>query len=185
MDIDNIRTKLDLIDSINYGDRPKYLFFWGHQPYKDDSVDKSCLSQWYEASFELDGISYKTAEHYMMAEKARLFNDNQILAKIINSYHPGEAKKLGRQVKNFQEELWLENRIKIVIHGNLGKFSQNKDLQTFLLNTKERILVEASPRDRIWGIGLSSDHPDVENPYRWKGLNLLGFALMEVRRILK
>ena len=185
MSSERIITKLNIIDRLNQGERLKYLFFWGHQPNNDGSVGKSCLSQWYKVSFELDGIHYKTAEHYMMAEKARLFGDERILTKITNSSHPGEAKKLGRQVRGFQEKLWLENRMAIVIRGNLGKFSQNKDLQAFLLNTGDRILVEASPRDRIWGIGLSENAPEIENPYFWKGLNLLGFALMEVRRLIR
>ncbi|MDJ0633261.1 MAG: NADAR family protein [Xenococcaceae cyanobacterium MO_188.B29] len=80
--------------------------------------------------------------------------------------------------------LSLEYRSPIVVKGNLAKFSQKEALKEFLLNTKERILVEASPRDRIWGIGLGQNNPDAANPYQWQGLNLLGFALMEVRDIL-
>ncbi len=182
--MNQIKTKLDLINYINEGNKAKYLFFWGHQPNKDGSIGKSCFSQWYEASFQIDGVNYLTAEHYMMAEKARLFKDNDVLAKVLAASHPGEAKKLGRQVKGFREETWVENRSLIVVKGNLAKFSQNEALKEFLLNTKERILVEASPRDRIWGIGLGQNNPDAANPYKWRGLNLLGFALMEVRNIL-
>ena len=179
-----IRTRLDLIDRINHGDRVKYLFFWGHQPNPDGEVGKSCFSQWYESSFELDGVKYPTAEHYMMAEKARLFNDDEILSQIRAAEHPGEAKKLGRLVKGFTQEIWLEHRFDIVIRGNVGKFEQNPALKEFLINTGKRILVEASPRDRIWGIGIGKDNPDAENPYKWRGENLLGFALMEVRNVL-
>ena len=182
--MNQIKTTLDLIDYINQGNQPKYLCFWGHQPNKDGSIGKSCLSQWYEASFEIDGVKYKTAEHYMMAEKARLFGNDNLLPEILAASHPGEAKKLGRQIKGFNEGTWSEHRLPIVVRGNVSKFSQNKALQEFLLNTGERILVEASPRDRIWGIGLGSNNPDAENPYKWRGLNLLGFALMEVRSIL-
>ena len=181
MNAANIKSKEDLIYRLNYGDRVKYLFFWGHQPKYYGSIDKSCFSHWYDASFELDGVKYPTAEHYMMAEKARLFKDDKMLTQIVNVTHPGEAKKLGRQVKGFKQEVWLKHRFSIVVRGNLGKFSQNQDLKTFLLHTGDRILVEASPRDHIWGIGIEQNHPDAENPYRWKGLNLLGFALMEVR----
>jgi len=92
---------------------------------------------------------------------------------------------LGRQVKNYDDKLWLANRYEIVKQGNYHKFSQNKDLKTFLINTKDRVLVEASPVDPIWGIGMATDHKDVSNPEKWKGLNLLGFALMEVRDELK
>lgn len=163
----------------------KYLFFWGHQPNKDGSISKTCFSQWWLSSFEVDTITYKTAEHWMMAKKAELFNDKEIFEKIILAKSPAEAKKLGREVKNYVDSLWLENRYEIVRQGNLYKFSQNKDLKEFLLNTKERVLVEASPVDPIWGIGMATDHKEVNNPAKWKGLNLLGFALMEVRDELK
>lgn len=180
-----IRDKLSLINHINHGNPVKYLFFWGHQPRQDGSIDKSCFSQWFEASFQLNGIDYPTAEHYMMAEKARLFNDHEIRDRILLSQHPGEAKKLGRLVKGFNNELWEENRFEIVIQGNIAKFSQNQTLKSYLLGTHKRILVEASPRDQIWGIGLTGDDPRAANPYQWQGLNLLGFALMEVRQKLE
>lgn len=163
----------------------KFLFFWGHQPSKDGTITKTCFSQWWLSSFEVDGITYKTAEHWMMAKKAELFNDDEILEKILQANSPAEAKKLGREVKNYVDSLWLENRYEIVKLGNFHKFSQNPDLKEFLLNTKERILVEASPVDAIWGIGMASDHKDIQNPEKWRGLNLLGFALMEVRDELK
>ncbi len=158
-----------------------YLFFWGHQPNKDGTIGKSCLSQWWESDFEMDSVTYKTAEHYMMAEKARLFEDEAILHKILIAKSPAEAKELGRQVKNFQPKVWEEIRYDIVKKGNLYKFGQNPDLKTYLLNTKNQVLVEASPVDTIWGIGMAKDNPAAAQPEQWKGLNLLGFALMEVR----
>ena len=158
----------------------KYLLFWGHSE-SESSVTQACLSQWYPANFEINGINYKTAEHFMMAEKARLFNDDSTQNLIISCDHPGEAKKLGRKVSNFDDETWKQHRDQIVIQANLAKFSQNESLKAFLLNTANRILVEASPYDRIWGIGLSKDHKDSQNPKAWRGLNLLGFALMAVR----
>jgi ribA/ribD-fused uncharacterized protein len=163
----------------------KYLFFWGHQPNKDGSISKTCFSQWWLSSFDVDGITYKTAEHWMMAKKALLFNDKEIFEKIIQTKSPAEAKKLGREVKNYVDTVWLANRFEIVKEGNLHKFGQNKDLKEFLLNTNERILVEASPVDPIWGIGMAADHKEVNNPKKWQGLNLLGFALMEVRDELR
>lgn len=163
----------------------KYLFFWGHQPNKDGSISKTCFSQWWLSSFEVDAITYKTAEHWMMAKKAELFNDKEIFEKIILAKSPAEAKKLGREVKNYVDSVWLENRYEIVRQGNFYKFSQNKDLKEFLLTTKERVLVEASPVDPIWGIGMATDHKEINNPEKWKGLNLLGFALMEVRDELR
>jgi len=163
----------------------KFLFFWGHQPNKDRSISKTCFSQWWLSSFEVDKVIYKTAEHWMMAKKAELFKDDEVLEKIIKANSPAEAKKLGREVKNYNETLWLAARFDIVKEGNYHKFSQNSDLKNFLINTNDRVLVEASPVDAIWGIGMAGDHKDVLNPEKWKGLNLLGFALMEVRDELK
>lgn len=162
----------------------KYLFFWGHRPSKDETITKSCFSQWFESSFEVNGIQFSTAEHYMMAEKARLF-DPEMVVQIVACKTAAEAKKLGRQVRNFDNDTWLKNREEIVIEANLNKFEQNSSLKEFLLNTKDRILVEASPVDAIWGIGMAADHKDIYNPEKWRGLNLLGFALMEVRDRLK
>lgn len=163
----------------------KFLFFWGHQPNRDGSISKTCFSQWWLSSFEVKGVIYKTAEHWMMAKKAELFNDQEILNKIIQAKSPAEAKKLGREVRNYDDKLWLENRFEIVKQGNYHKFSQDPDLKFFLLNTNDRILVEASPVDPIWGIGMASEHKDINNPEKWDGLNLLGFALMEIRDELK
>ena len=165
----------------NTGKPVKYLFFWGHRPSKNGEITKSSFSQWWEIDFVMDGITYKSAEHYMMAEKARLFKDTEILEKVIACKSPAAAKKLGRQVKNFNPTIWENNRFDIVKTANYHKFNQNKDLKTFLLQTKKRVLVEASPVDTIWGIGLAADNEQAQNPKKWKGLNLLGFALMEVR----
>lgn len=162
----------------------KYLFFWGHTPSKDGSVTKSCFSQWWQSAFEVDNMHYSTAEHWMMAQKAMLFDDKEMLEKILVAKSPAEAKKLGRKVRNFDPKVWGENCFDIVCEGNYYKFSQHPDLEVFLLNTKNRVLVEASPMDRIWGIGMAQDHKDAENPQLWKGSNLLGFALMEVRNRL-
>ncbi|GHC48462.1 NADAR family protein [Roseibacillus persicicus] len=158
----------------------KYLFFWGHSA-QEGSITKACLSQWYPASFQVSGINYPSTEHFMMAEKARLFNDEPIRQRILSCQSPAEAKKLGRQIANFDEQVWQQNRFKIVVTGNVAKFSQNQKLGDFLKQTQKRILVEASPRDKIWGIGMAQSNPDAENPLLWKGPNLLGFALMSAR----
>lgn len=159
----------------------KYLFFWGHKPSTDGNITKSCLSQWYDCYFTINGTSYHTAEQYMMSQKAKLFNDDVMFQRIMNATHPNDYKKLGRKVKNFNLNVWKEHQVDIVINGNMAKFSQNEDIKSFLLNTKGRILVEASPYDTIWGIGLSCNAPNIENPCVWKGCNLLGFSLMQVR----
>ncbi len=174
-----------LLKRIEAGERLKYIFFWGHRPALDGSINKSCFSQWYESPFEQDGITYPTAEHWMMAEKARLFKDTEILEEIIQARTAAEAKKLGRKVRNFDNAIWNENREEIVIKGNYLKFSQDEKLQDFLLKTGDRILVEASPYDRIWGIGLKADDTRAQYPEKWQGLNLLGYALMEARDQLK
>ena len=179
-----IRDKLGLIDHINHGNTVKYLFFWGHQPKSKSHIDKACFSQWYQVGFQCEGVFYKTAEHYMMAEKAKLFDDNKIREEILNADHPGEAKTLGRKIRGFKDELWNKKRFSIVVRGNVAKFSAHESLKSYLIGTGERILVEASPVDKIWGIGLAANDLDAENPYRWKGLNLLGFALMEARQII-
>jgi ribA/ribD-fused uncharacterized protein len=163
----------------------KYVFFWGHQPSTDGSITVTCFSQWWQSTFIVEGIEYKTAEHWMMAGKARVFNDDEMLAKIIVAKTPAEAKKLGRSVKNFDASVWDNHKYELVKQGNIHKFSQHADLQEFLLNTNQRVLVEASPVDKIWGIGMAKNHAGIENPTLWKGQNLLGFALMEARDELR
>ena len=164
----------------NSGEPLDFIFFWGHQPSKK-GVSASCFSQWYEAPFLVDGFVYPTAEHYMMAEKARLFGDEETLALVLSAKTPKDAKALGRKVIGFDEQLWLENRFSIVTHANQEKFAQNPELAEFLLNTGAKILVEASPVDAIWGIGLAQDDARARDPNLWPGLNLLGFSLMRVR----
>jgi len=179
-----ITTRESLIEHLAQGNSVKYLHFWGHTS-KAAGVDKSCLSQWFPARFVLDGDTYLTAEHYMMAQKARLFGDHEILAAVLECEHPAEAKKLGRKVKHFDPDRWNQRCFQYVVDGNVAKFSQNSELGVFLSNTGDRVLVEASPRDRIWGIGMGATNPDAENPARWRGRNLLGFALMAARETLK
>lgn len=181
MTLQRILNRDELIAWLAEGNTVKYLFFWGHTAKDNSNVGKECLSQWYEAGFSIDNIHYASAEHYMMAEKARLFNDNEALQKILEAKHPGDAKKLGRAVKNYEDTLWKQHRFDIVVRANQAKFSQNEKLKEFLVNTGNRVLVEASPRDRIWGIGMGASNADAHNPAKWRGLNLLGFALMAAR----
>lgn len=174
-----------LIKNFRSKERLKFVFFWGHTPPSDGSVNKSCLSQWYSCHFTEDGVEYSTAEQYMMAQKALLFGDNEVYKEIMNARHPKQFKALGRKISGFNEDIWNRNKSDIVIKGNLAKFSQNPQLKDFLLCTNSRILVEASPYDKIWGIGLSADDHGCENPELWNGENLLGFCLMEVRDMLR
>ena len=160
-----------------------FVFFWGHHA-SPKGVTKSCFSQWYAAQFVIDGVTYKTAEHFMMAEKARLFGDDRALRRIIDSDGPKEAKAHGRAVQGFEEKVWRKHRTDIVVNGNLAKFQQNGELRDFLVGTGAAVLVEASRGDQVWGIGLAQQEADAKNPQRWKGENLLGFCLMRVRDIL-
>jgi ribA/ribD-fused uncharacterized protein len=180
-----VRDVAGLVAAVRRGERVKYLMFWGHQPPRSGGVGKGCLSQWWPAEFTVDGVRYRTAEHFMMAGKARLFGDEETASAIVAAGHPKQAKDLGRKVRGFDEEIWAAARFDLVVRGNLAKFGQNPELRDFLLGTGDRVLVEASPVDRIWGVGLAADDERAEQPERWRGLNLLGFALMEVRHALR
>jgi len=180
-DILNLRSVKDLLLALEAGATPKYVLFWGHQPNADGSIGKGCFSQWFEASFQIDGQTYLTAEHFMMAEKACLFGDGETRASILAARTPAAAKKLGRGVKGFDDALWEQARFDIVVRANEAKFSQHPALRDYLLTTGDRVLVEASPVDHIWGIGLAANDERALEPPAWCGLNLLGFALMEVR----
>ena len=148
-------------DRFNSGEPLEYVFFWGHHT-KLGKMTKACFSQWFPADFVVDDVAYNCTEQYMMAEKARVFGDDDIRQKMLASNDPKEIKALGRQVKNFDVETWRRVAPDIVV----------------------KILVEASPYDTIWGIGMQETESGVDNPENWKGTNFLGFALMEVRGIL-
>lgn len=179
-----IRSREQLVGAAASGQRFDFLFFWGHQPSPDGTATKSCLSQWYAAPFEVDGKVFHTAEHYMMARKAELFGQPELARQILASKDPRNAKALGRKVKHFDEQTWIAHRWDIVVSASKYKFAQHPHLQHYLLGTGSRVLVEASPMDAIWGIGLDAKSPDAARPGAWKGLNLLGFALMEARAAL-
>jgi ribA/ribD-fused uncharacterized protein len=172
----------DLQFLFNSGEQMKFVYFWGHQAPRDGSISQTCFSQWYHSPFDEEGVTYLTAEHYMMAAKARLFNDQDACQRVLASKTPGEAKAEGRKVLNFKEEIWLTHRFEIVCRANEAKFGQHSSMQQYLVQTGDRVLVEASPTDRIWGIGLASSDEDAKDPNKWRGLNLLGFALMHARR---
>lgn len=120
----------------------------------------------------------------MMAEKCRIIGDEETRKLILHEDDPEKIKELGREAKGFDQELWNKSKFEIVVKGNLAKFEQNSDLCDFLKNTKSRVLVEASPYDRIWGIGMREDNKDIQKPEKWYGTNLLGFALMVVRDMI-
>ena len=178
-------TKQWLQQEVTEGRKQEFCLFWGHQPSKDGSITKSCLSQWWMEDFYTMVDSYLYMEQYMMAGKAQLFGDEERRKEILACSDPKQIKALGRKVRGFDQVVWDKFKYAIVLNGNWCKFSQNRELREFLLSTGDSVLVEASPYDRIWGIQLSADTPEAQNPFRWRGENLLGFALMEVRDELR
>ena len=150
------------------------VYFWGGE-----------FSQWYPSKFEIDGTEYNCAEQYMMEQKAKLFGDDEMVDKIMNTTSPKEQKAFGRKVKNFEPSKWEEIAYDTVVRGSIAKFKQNSELLTILQNTENREIVEASAYDTIWGIGLSPHDPLRFDKKNWKGTNLLGKAIMDAREILK
>jgi hypothetical protein len=145
----------------------KYNFFWN-----------GIFSNWYESYFDIDGITFNCGEQYMMYEKAITFDDAETARKILESDSPKEQKQLGRKVKNFNPEYWDNVKYEIVKRGLKEKFNQNPKLKKYLLSYKGYQMVEASPFDRIWGIGFT-DKEAIENIDKW-GDNLLGQIITEL-----
>lgn len=138
------------------------------------------FSQWKIHEMTIDGVTYNCCEQYMMAEKARLFGDEETLALIMEAKMPNDQKRLGRKVKNFDKTIWEQHDEEIVYRGNKAKFSDPK-LKEYLMSFGDDIFVEASPVDKIWGIGLSEKDPRALDPTQWQGLNKLGKAITRVR----
>ena len=149
-----------------------HYFFWKHQ-----------FGQWTMRDMEdSDGTEYNCCEQYMMAQKARLFRDEQSFKSIMQEADPRKQQEFGRLVANYDQETWDRNREEIVYRGNLLKFFQHQDLRERLYVTSPKILVEASPYDTVWGVGLSAKDPLILDEKNWRGQNLLGKVLMRVRR---
>lgn len=163
------------------GETFSYRLFWKATPAAGGGATDAWFSQWWPGRFAVDGVVYSSAEQWMMASKARLFGDEVTLAKILASDDPAVIKKLGREVRGFDNATWERRRMDLVTEGNVAKFGQDPAMKAHLLATGDAILVEASPLDRIWGIGLDEHDPAALDPARWQGLNLLGFALMRAR----
>lgn len=144
-------------------------------------TEASPFSQWHRCRFEADGRVFNCMEQYMMLGKARLFGDAETGEKIMAADHPRQHKALGRKVTPFDDKVWRRERENIVLAGNRAKFTQNPDLLAVLLATKGTTLVEASPYDRIWGIGLGAKDPRAQDPAQWRGQNLLGKILTQLR----
>ncbi|MFJ5534421.1 NADAR family protein [Streptomyces sp. NPDC093261] len=183
--MEKIDSREALVRAVHAGARVRYLYFWGHRPGRDGQIGAGCLSQWWPSPFTVDAVEYATAEHWMMASKARLFGDADAERRALDAPNPALAKRAGRLVRGFDEAIWQRERFAIVVEGSVHKFAAHADLRTLLLGTGERVLVEASPVDRVWGIGLAADDEAAATPERWRGPNLLGFALMEARERLR
>jgi len=156
-----------------------HIYFWG-----------GLFSQWYSSKFKFNDVNgneveVDRAEAYMMYQKAILFNAPKIAKKILETNDPKQQKKLGRDKKEikFVQKIWDNKKFDIILKGNLLKFSQNEDLKNRLLSTGNKILVEGSPYDKVYGVGLKWDNPDILFEDNWKGENLLGKALMQVKEI--
>lgn len=153
--------------------RDGYALFWSEWP-----------SQWTWSPFTIDNKRYNCAEQWMMAEKARLFGDREAEKKIMASTDPSDQKSYGRKVVGFDANQWESVAYKVVLRGSLEKYRQNPELCQKLIETAGLTMVEASPKDKIWGIGLDKSHKDATKPNRWLGKNLLGKALDEARAII-
>lgn len=176
-----MKSKYNITNTIVNGNEDDFIFFWGHTPAKDGKITETCLSQWWSCNFYENGILFCCAEQYMMYKKALLFNDFEYAQKIVQCKDAKKIKEYGRLVRNFDEKIWDDNKQSIVMQGNLLKFSQNLELKDFLLSTESKILVEASPYDKIWGIGMKKGTNSILTPQNWKGENLLGYIIMEIR----
>ena len=139
------------------------------------------FSQWIGSEFELHGVTFNCAEQAMMFAKASLFKDDQAIKDIMNTHRPDQQKAIGRKVMGFNDNDWFEHAQDVVTCANYAKFTQDAKLNKYLLGTSNSWIVEASPYDKIWGIGLSESDPDAQLPSKWQGTNYLGECIMEAR----
>jgi ribA/ribD-fused uncharacterized protein len=151
-----------------------------HNPNEDNGY----LSNWYLSKFTIDNVTFSSMEQYMMYRKAVCFHDESVAAQILATEDVAEIKALGRVVSNYDESLWNGIRQIVVYEGLLAKFLQNNELKEKIKVTGNAVLAECAVKDRIWGIGLSMKDPDRFDKTKWKGQNLLGYALMMVRESL-
>lgn len=158
----------------------EFVFFWGHIDRKNEGIGKFCLSHWYESPFIVNKILYNTAEHWMMYRKAMQFDDFYSAQEVLRAETPEVAQSIGRTIKNYDNDNWHLPSFEMVRLGNIHKFNQHPDLLAYLLKQKNKILVEASPYDNKWGIGLNANDKAIYHVEKWQGTNFLGFVLMEV-----
>lgn len=152
----------------------KYFFFWKHR-----------LSQWHIVDFTVNGVIFNCCEMYMMYNKALLMEDSVTADIILQEKNPANHQKLGRQIKNFNQALWNGNKYNIVLAGNLARFMQSAKCRELLLATGDKEICESSPYDLVWGCGLSKEDPLILDKSNWRGENLLGKVLTQVREVIK
>ena len=145
---------------------------------------KDIYSNFHLCNINFNGITFFCAEQALMYYKAKLFKDTDIAILILKNNNPREIKQLGRKVKDFDEDIWLKERDDILFRILYQKFYQHQYLKNELLKNN-KILVEASPYDKIYGVGLSENDDNILNSENWKGENLLGYTLMKVREELR
>lgn len=143
------------------------------------------FSQWFASEFTIDGEKFTSAEQYMMYKKALLFGDEDVAYAIMRTNNPREQKAFGRSVRGFNAHTWVQHCKQYVYEANLAKFTQNPEMYKELMETGEREMVEASPYDKIWGIGLHYSDERALDKNQWEGTNWLGEAIMKVRDNLK
>ena len=154
--------------------KEEFTFFWG-----------GVFSNWAPSKFIIDGVTFSCGEQYMMYKKALMFKDYDSAKKIMETSNPKEQKAIGRQVKSFKDDIWVKYCRDIVYDANYAKFTQNEDMLEELLSTGNKELVEASPYDRRWGVGMSEDNPFIQDKANWDGLNWLGEIITKVRENIK
>lgn len=176
-------SKRALINEMIEGKSFDFHPFYGHKV--EDPVSDYCFSNWYPCTFVVDGVTYHTTEQYMMAHKALVFGDQAIYEEIMSVDDPKQYKALGRTVRNFDSVTWNRHKYGIVLEGCKAKLSQNPEFAKVLLGTGDEVIVEAAPRDVIRGVDLGKENEKIKDPSLWRGTNLLGFILMEVRDYLR
>lgn len=154
----------------------KFTFFW---------ESESPFSNWHPSVFTHDGVTFNCSEQYMMYHKAMLFKDTEVAQLVLETPSPRAQKMLGREVRGFDEQVWKEQRIEIMVDGLVSKFEQNPALWAALDATGDTCLVEASPYDKVWGIGMKENDPRATDPTQWQGLNLLGEVLNQTREVIR
>lgn len=174
------RSVQDLVDLVEGGGGAPCLLFWGHRRERDGSMGTGCLAAGWPAPFELHGVRFATVEHHLAWAKARLAGEPEMMDAALRASHPGVARSVGLDVP-LAREVWQEQRWEIAVAAHAAKFEQNPAEGAYLDATAPQVLVGTDPADTVWGIGLLATDPAVHDPRTWRGQNLLGFTLMEVR----